>query len=70
MVDEQASKDFAASMSKVRDSILLLLSSKTSEELSKMEGKIMLRKEIVERLNQALGGQKVLRIYITDMVIQ
>jgi len=48
----------------------MLLSSKTSEELSTLEGKILLRKEIVDRLNQALGQATVARVYFTDFVIQ
>lgn len=59
-----------ANKAKVRDALLMLLSSKTSEELSTLEGKILLRKEIVDRLNQALGQAKVARVYFTDFVIQ
>jgi flagellar FliL protein len=59
-----------ANMAKVRDSLLLLLSSKTSQDLATLEGKITLRKEIVDRLNQALGQAKVARVYFTDFVIQ
>ena len=59
-----------ANKAKVRDALLMLLSSKTSEELSTLEGKILLRKEIVDRLNQALGQATVARVYFTDFVIQ
>ena len=55
---------------KVRDALLMLLSSKTSQDLSTLEGKILLRKEIVDRLNQAIGQPKVSRVYFTDFVIQ
>lgn len=55
---------------KVRDALLLLLSSKTSQDLLSMDGKILLRKEIVDRINQALGKARVARIYFTDFVIQ
>ena len=47
-----------ANQAKIRDSLLLLLSSKTSQDLASLEGKILLRKEIVDRLNQALGQAK------------
>ncbi len=59
-----------ANQAKIRDALLMLLSSKTSQELSTLEGKILLRKEIVERLNQAIGQAKVARVYFTDFVIQ
>lgn len=59
-----------ANQAKIRDTLLLLLSSKTSQEVSTLEGKILLRKEIVDRLNQAIGQAKVARVYFTDFVIQ
>ncbi|EHJ48416.1 flagellar basal body-associated protein FliL [Solidesulfovibrio carbinoliphilus subsp. oakridgensis] len=59
-----------ANQAKIRDSLLMLLSSKTSQDLATLEGKILLRKEIVDRLNQALGQAKVARVYFTDFVIQ
>jgi len=58
-------------MSKIRDAILLLLSSKQRDDLTSMEGKITLRREIAERINQSLGGEpKVVRVYFTEFVIQ
>lgn len=59
-----------ANQAKIRDSLLMLLSSKTSQDIGTLEGKILLRKEIVDRLNQALGQAKVSRVYFTDFVIQ
>jgi flagellar FliL protein len=58
------------SMSKIRDALLMLLSSKTVEELAGIEGKITLRKEVGDRINQVLGKPVVLRVYFTDFVIQ
>lgn len=59
-----------ANQAKIRDALLMLLSSKTSQDLSTLEGKIMLRKDIVDRINQAIGQAKVARVYFTDFVIQ
>ena len=58
------------SEAKVRDAIILLLSSKSYTDLASLESKILLKNEIVERLNQVLGGRKVKRVYFTEMVIQ
>jgi flagellar FliL protein len=66
----QAAEELTASEPKVRDAIILLLSSKSYADLSSLESKILLKKEIVERLNLLLGGPKVLRVYFTEMVIQ
>ena len=68
--DKQAAEQLNKNMPKVKDALLLLLSSKTYEDLGSLENKILLKKEIVERLTLVLGEQKVLRVYITEIVIQ
>lgn len=68
--DKPAAELLTKNMAKVKDSLLLLLSSKTYEDLASLENKILLKKEIVERLTLVLGEQKVLRVYITEIVIQ
>lgn len=55
---------------KIKDTLLLLLSSKTMESLSSMKAKVELKQEIADRLNQILGSGTILRVYITEMVIQ
>lgn len=70
MADPKAAEELKGSEPKVRDAIILLLSSKTFADLSSVESKIMLKNEIVERLNQVVAGNKVLRVYFTEMVIQ
>ncbi len=55
---------------RVRDAIILLLSSKTVRELSSPEGKVILKNEVAGRLNQVLGSAQVVRVYFTDFVIQ
>jgi flagellar protein FliL len=68
--DKIAADELNKNMAKVKDTLLLLLSSKTYEDLASMESKILLKKEVVERLTLVLGEQKVLRVYITEIVIQ
>jgi len=68
--DKLAADQLNKEMPKVKDALLLLLSSKTYEDLASIESKILLKKEIVERLTLVLGEQKVLRVYITEIVIQ
>lgn len=68
--DKVAADELNKNMAKVKDSLLLLLSSKTYEDLGSLENKILLKKEIVERLTLVLGEQKVQRVYITEIVIQ
>ena len=70
MVNEQAVAQLNQEMVKVRDSIILLLSSKTYADLAPMEGKLQLKSEIVERVNLILGGPKVVKVYFSDIVFQ
>lgn len=55
---------------KIRDSIIMLLSSKTYADLAPAESKLALKTEVANRLNQILGAPKVTRVFITEMVIQ
>jgi flagellar FliL protein len=50
--------------------ILLLLSSKTLEQIQDIDGKIALRNELVSRINQALQQGRIKNLYFTEFVIQ
>jgi flagellar FliL protein len=54
---------------KVRDSIIMLLSSKIYMDLAPAESKLALKTEVANRLNQILGTPKVSRVFITEKVI-
>lgn len=54
----------------VRDTIITLVSGKTYDTLVSPEGKLMLKDEIIERLNRILGEKSVSNVYITDFVMQ
>jgi flagellar protein FliL len=54
----------------IRDTILLLLSSKSFREISTMEGKLELKRALLSRINQILGEVIVTRIYFTEFVVQ
>lgn len=70
VTDAKAAEQLNNNAPKVRDAVILLLSSKTYADLAPLENKIILKNEIVERLNQILGGPKVLRVYFTELVVQ
>lgn len=55
---------------RVRDALLLTLSSRRTNELLTLEGKIKLREEIAERLNTIIGKQVVDEVYFVDFLIQ
>ncbi|GAB6144594.1 flagellar basal body-associated FliL family protein [Desulfocicer niacini] len=54
----------------INDSVLILLSSKTYNELGTVEGKIQLKQELIMRMNQVLGVPMVKKIYFTEFVVQ
>jgi flagellar FliL protein len=54
----------------LRDSFLLLLSSKTLAEVNSTEGKLKLRSELLNRANQVMPKSKILGIYFTEFVVQ
>lgn len=68
--DEKAVERLNSQMPRVRDSIIMLLSSKAYADIATPESKILLKTEVADRLNLILRGPKVMQVYITDMVIQ
>lgn len=66
----EATTEIQSQNARVRDSIILLLSSKTVKELTTPEGKVLLKNEVAARLNQILGAPRVVRVFFTDFVIQ
>lgn len=68
--DAKAIEELGRLSARVRDSILLLLSSKTYADIATTESKLLLKSEITDRLNAILGPGKVYQVFITDMVIQ
>ncbi len=55
---------------KIRDAVIILLSSKSYADIGTVEGKYRLRDEIVQRVNKFLSGGRVKTAYFTDFVIQ
>ncbi len=55
---------------RVRNSLIILLSSKSYTEIGSIQGKYKLRDEIVERINHILGGDKVRTVYFIEFVVQ
>ncbi len=70
IADGGAADTITGRLPQVRDSLLLLLSSKTYEELRTVEGKMDLREEILQRVNTVLGATVVTAAYFTDFVAQ
>ena len=55
---------------KIRDSILILLSGKTFEDIRGSEGKYSLREEIKGRIGRIIGRSAVKEVYLEEFVVQ
>lgn len=71
---EESEPLLVARMPQVRDAVLMLLSGKTTDQLSTVEGKTLLRSELIDRLNSVLkkrGLKKAIKnLYFTEFLIQ
>ncbi len=70
LADEKGNSTTPVFLAQARDSIISLLSSKTSEEILSPVGKDKLREEIRTRLNAFLHGNKIVDVFIVEFVVQ
>ena len=68
--DEDKKKRVEEHTAELRDTVLLLLSSQSFGEISTMDGKLELKQALLSRINQALGGVVVRKLYFTEFVVQ
>ena len=54
----------------IRDSILVLISTKTLQEVQDMQGKNQLKEQILSSINKFVPPGAVTKIYFTDFVVQ
>ncbi len=57
-------------LAEMRDVVIMTLSEKSVEDLSKPGGKMNLRAEIFRRLDESISGGKLMNVYFSDLVIQ
>ncbi len=55
---------------KLRDIVIMLLTSLAFEEVMTPEGKIRIRDELLERFNQAARPDRIKNLYFSDFVVQ
>ena len=70
VADEESQGIVDVRKAQLRDAILLLLTSQSFAEINTMEGKQALKKALLLRINQALGGRIVSGLYFTEFVVQ
>ena len=69
-ITEALGEELARRLPQLRDLILLLLSSKSLDDIQSVDGKIALRRELIQRINQTLTSGKIRNLYFTQFVIQ
>ena len=67
---EGDAKELEKSLPRIRDALILLLSSKTYLDLSTYEGKQQLKQEIRQRVTALPGGGKISEVFFTEFVAQ
>jgi flagellar FliL protein len=69
--DDKLRKEIELRMPQIRDSILLLLTSKSYADIAPVAGKIRLRNEILKIINRSIMGVgSVHGVYFTEFVVQ
>lgn len=58
------------SLPRLRDIIIQVLSSRTAPEILTNEGKMALKDEIKQSINDIMGEDKVIEVYFTEFIIQ
>jgi flagellar FliL protein len=68
--NEKAMEKVSRYQPQIKDTILMLLTSQTFDEIRTIEGKLDLKQTLLTRINQAVGNRIVHRIYFTEFVVQ
>lgn len=67
---ENVKKEMDPYLAPLRDSILILLTTKTIQDVQDLQGKNKLREEIVATVNKIVEQGKIKSVYFTDFVVQ
>ncbi len=70
LIKTEYSENLTAHLPQIRDSLLILFSSKDYASIRSVEGKMELRDEILQRINGVFNKKKVKTAYFMDFVTQ
>ena len=68
--NEHLAEEITRRKAQLRDTILLLLTSKKFEDVNRLDGKFQLRNELIFGINQVLQSGKIQTLYFTEFVVQ
>ena len=70
MVSPAIKAEIDARLAPIRDSLLILLSAKTLQDIQDVQGKNTLKDEILTAINKSIPPGKIAKVYFTDFVVQ
>jgi len=70
MVNPAIKAELDGRLAAIRDAILVVLTSKTLQDVQDIQGKNQLREEILSAVSKIVAQGKVTKVYFTDFVIQ
>jgi flagellar FliL protein len=70
MVSPAIKMELDARLASIRDSLLILLSAKTLQDIQDVQGKATLKDEILTAINKNIPPGKIAKVYFTDFVVQ
>lgn len=70
MANPQAKAELDAKLAPLRDAILILLTTKTMQEIQDLQGKNQLREQILAAVSKVVPPSKITKVYFTDFVVQ
>lgn len=68
--DEKAKEEIEKLMPKIKNEIIMVLSSKTLDDIVPVDGKVKLRDELMVRLTNILGQGRLNNVYFSQLVVQ
>ena len=66
----EVNEELTSRMAQVRDTIIVLLSSKRLSDITDFEGKALLKEDIRMRLNDVVGSGEIRSVMFTEFVVQ
>jgi flagellar FliL protein len=70
MVGPAIKTEIEGRLAPIRDSVLILLSAKTLQDIQDVQGKNTLKDEILGAINKNIPPGKISKVYFTDFVVQ
>lgn len=68
--DPESVATIESRLPQIRDAVLMILPTKTYDDVSTTDGKIALRNQVMEKINELMTKGRVNNIYFTEFVVQ